>query len=501
MASSSDNKPVVERLNADNYGTWSVRMEAFLMVKDLWDAVTGTSTDASADKKALAQIVLHVEDFHLATLVGCPNSKTAWERLKAIYQAKTNARKLVLRKELIQLKMSATEPLTVYAARAKDIQTQLRSAGDEIKDQDVALQFLAGLPPAYGTMSTVLTAGEQELKIDTMLPKLLQVEQLAQPERPSEAALYAKPNGAFGRGRGNGSRGNSFSNSFSSRFSTGSRNKGSTSTTSKRRSCFYCGKPGHIAADCRKKKQDEQQAAPQHGAIALAACADEEALASVQTAHASNSQPMRWVLDTGASRHMTGDPSILLSSRPLTDNITITFGNGGKGTATAIGEVLLRTPGATFWLTDVLLIPEASENLISVRHATKNGLEFKFCSDRCEIGRGGSLLATASCQGDSIYYLAGWSKQSSLINTALMGSITDSPRLWHERFGHLGYENLARLPGMVTGMGVSAEQIRAAAEEGDGLCESCALGKQHRAPFKPSSSKAARPLALVPSCN
>jgi hypothetical protein len=52
-------------------------------------------------------------------------------------------------------------------------------------------------------ISTVLTSGDRELKIDEMLPKLLQVEQLAQPERPSEAALFAKPKGGFGRRNGN----------------------------------------------------------------------------------------------------------------------------------------------------------------------------------------------------------------------------------------------------------------------------------------------------------
>lgn len=111
-----EGKPVVERLDVDNYATWSIRMQAYLMVKGLWDVVAGDSTDAAADKKALAQIILHVMDHHLSTLVACPTAKDAWEALKATYEAKTNARKLLLRRELTQLKMGATEPLTVYAA-------------------------------------------------------------------------------------------------------------------------------------------------------------------------------------------------------------------------------------------------------------------------------------------------------------------------------------------------------------------------------------------------
>lgn len=49
-----------------------------------------------------------------------------------------------------ELKMNPTEPITIYASRAKDIQAQMSAAGDEVKDQEVAMQFLAGLPPAYG---------------------------------------------------------------------------------------------------------------------------------------------------------------------------------------------------------------------------------------------------------------------------------------------------------------------------------------------------------------
>jgi hypothetical protein len=170
----------------------------------------------------------------------------AWETLKSTHEAKTNARKLLLRKELTQLKMGATEPLTKYAARAWDIQTQLRTAGDEVKDQEIAMQLLAGLPPAYGMISTVLTSSDRELNINEMLPKLLQVEQVAQPERPSEAALFAKPKGGFGKNRGNHSQGG---NGYNKQPYMGARK------------CFYCGKPGHCEKQCRKKKSDEASSA------------------------------------------------------------------------------------------------------------------------------------------------------------------------------------------------------------------------------------------------
>lgn len=163
----------------------------------------------------------------------------------------------------------------------------------------------------------------------------------------------------------------------------------------------------------------------------------------------------------------------------------------------ATGEVLLHTSDNTFHLTDVLYIPEATENLISVRHATRRGLDFKFCRDRCEIGGNGQTLAVAPCAGDAIYYLTGWSTTTAAAQTALTARSTkESPQLWHKRFGHLGYDNLARLPSMVTGMHTTADEFLAAGATDD-FCEPCTMGKQSRLPFKRSTHASTQPLELV----
>jgi dienelactone hydrolase len=78
-------------------------MKALLISKGLWTAVVAeTPSDATQDQKALAQIILHVKDHHLMTVGNCDTAKIAWETLKNTYEAKTNARKLLLRRELTQ---------------------------------------------------------------------------------------------------------------------------------------------------------------------------------------------------------------------------------------------------------------------------------------------------------------------------------------------------------------------------------------------------------------
>ena len=202
---------------------------------------------------------------------------------------------------------------------------------------------------------------------------------------------------------------------------------------------------------------------------------------------------------------MTPDGSALMNKRPAPD-ITITFGNGGTGKAAAVGDVLLHAPEASFLLRDVLHIPEATENLISVRHATNNGLDFKFTSTACEIWRNAAKLASTSCNGDSIYYLDGWitpeqqqqSAHSAMKTPPLLAhTAKETPLLWHKRYAHLGFGGLSKLKSsnMVTGIHTTTTEFQAAGE--GSLCEACVLGKQHRLPFTASGTSSSRPLQLL----
>eukprot|EP00961_Rhodomonas_salina_P113047 1520957-Rhodomonas_salina.1 len=71
----------------------------------------------------------------------------------------------------------------------------------------------------------------------------------------------------------------------------------------------------------------------------------------------------------------------------------------------------------------------------------------------------------------------------------------ETPELWHRRFAHLGYDNLAMLQSkdMVTGITISAEEFKAQKE----VCEPCVMGKQHRLPFAASSNSSKKQLQLV----
>ena len=204
----------VERLDTSNYLIWAPRMEYFLTTKGLWEAVTTDDAPAADCRKARAIIGLCVTSQHLATIQRSKTAKEAWDSLAAIFKTKGTALKLRLRRDLSSFKMAAGEPLTKYFARAKALQDKLLESFPDFKEEDIFWPTVQGLPSTYDTILTIIeNTADAELTLDSVLPKLMQVEQRQRgpdrPDRSNETALLAKPSFTFRRGPNptSGSRG------------------------------------------------------------------------------------------------------------------------------------------------------------------------------------------------------------------------------------------------------------------------------------------------------
>ena len=442
-------KTAVDKLDVDNYRSWSSRMRYLLVTKGLWKSVeAGAADNDEKDQKALAVIGLHVKDHHLPTLAECKTAKAAWDALAAVYTAKSNARRLQLKRELNTLKKGASEPVTKYVGRAKDIRDQLAAAGYTIKDDEVALSLLAGLPSQYDIVATVLGTSDAAIGLDELLGKLLTVEQRTATATAVEDKAYltadsSRPGDSRRKQQPAGARG-----------------------SQEQRECYYCGKRGHLRKDCRKKQRDdktnERQRGSSHNNVAMTAVA--------------TSGRSGWVLDSGASRHITNRVDNLLEAKPLDDDIVITFGNGETAKAEACGDVELSglrgSDVSTVTLKDVLYVPGAAANLLSIPRAVDNGVTFNFGYNHCKVQKGPLHIATARFSG-GIYEL----QCQPAAETALLAKQT--PELWHRRYGHLSYNSLAKLQqhDMVSGVSVAAADFTAA---GAAVCGTCVKAKQHK---------------------
>ena len=447
----------VKKLDVDNYATWSTKMKYLLITKGYWDVVLQTPSTANdpTDRKALAMIGLCVEDHHLTTIESCNNAKEAWDTLAAVYKAKSTALVLKLKKELNALKKLPDEPVTKYVARARSIRDQLQAAGHKISDDDVVLAVLAGLPSEYDMLVCVLENAATTPTLQDVLSKALMVEQREIPiEEGNGMALFTKTS------------------------------KQKFKPRKEKRRCFHCNKPGHVIADCRQRKAEESKRSTSDGRPGLA------------LATAKITKPTQWVLDSGASRHITYNRDIMVNVHEPTDNAPITYGNGCEVKATAEGDVLLLdkcATGESVTLRNVLYEPGAAANLLSIPCAIAAGATFQFTRNNCRISIGGKTVAFAQAV-NGVYMLTTSDNKYTHVS-ALMTSVKETAQLWHSRYAHLGYSSMVKLPSMVSGISTTAEEFQAAASKEP--CEACLKGKQSRLPFQQSETKTQQPLELV----
>jgi hypothetical protein len=489
-------KVSIERLGVSNYNTWAPRMTFLLKHKSLWGVVanalptTASVTDKEKDERALALIGLYVHDYHLNTVYSCTSAKAAWDALEEIYKAKSTARRLQLKRELNTLKMQSGEPLTKYFSRAKDLQAQLQTAGYQTQDEEVALSVLAGLPSEYDIVTTVIQTTEDTLDLDDLLSKLLNIEQrVGKPIDTSDKAYFGGGKPGF------------------KPFIM----KPAAFSGAARKECWYCGKPGHIKSECRKKAYDERHGALRHsgasssrgsgargtafngnrGPIAPSGARKPEsfALSAVST---SQVPAHRWVLDSGASYHLTPHAEDFINLHPINEYITITFGNGGSAKAEGMGDVMLDNGyGGPIKLNNVLYVPDATASLLSIPRSTEKGASFQFTRTLCEIvAPDGRIVAKANRGADNLFYMEAAQPK------VLLSKTSETPELWHRRYGHLGYDNLTKLvdKDMVTGITVTTEEFKVSKTN---TCEPCILAKHHRAPFPSSETHNTTLLQLV----
>jgi hypothetical protein len=172
---------------------------------------------------------------------------------------------------------------------------------------------------------------------------------------------------------------------------------------------------------------------------------------------------------------MTGDESILVDI-DTAGNSQVKMGNGAVVQVKGKGKMPVKTKAGIKYIYDVLLVPNLTQNLLSVGQLVEHGYSVIFEGKGCAIynkGRNRELMQKIIMGRNRSFPITFKYKEHS----ALKATTTDEALLWHRRLGHLNFQslNLLHQKNMVGGL----PQIH----EIEGVCEGCALGKHHRKPF------------------
>ena len=161
----------------------------------------------------------------------------------------------------------------------------------------------------------------------------------------------------------------------------------------------------------------------------------------------ATSKNRTWIIDTGASDHMTWDSNQLKSVLPSFQSV-ISTANGSTSPITGEGSVILSN---TLTLDIVLVVSSLEYNLLSVSQITSTLaciVTFwpSFCVFQDILTR--KFLGYGVRRG-KLYYLELPENGGSKISQANQTSSKDKARatiwLWHRRLGHLSFGYLKKL--------------------------------------------------------
>jgi hypothetical protein len=208
----------------------------------------------------------------------------------------------------------------------------------------------------------------------------------------------------------------------------------------------------------------------------------------------------RWLLDTGASAHVTGDLSIL--QNPVETRKNFSTGNSSSPiVATQVGSVVFKNKnnGKTTQVDHVYYSAETKINVLSIQcFLGACNASAKFSKDECVILQKGIKLMHAKLESDRLYCIT--SHEAISENKVLSLSYYKDINFWHNLLGHLHPKAIIEMSrhNLVDGMPTDLTM------ENWTPCPICASGKSTKRPRKKHPKYAMPPkLATLPgdSCH
>jgi hypothetical protein len=321
------------KLTPHNYPTWHAQTTPILRGHNLMGYVDGTLTPPAKtiqqdgkeinnpddefwccqDQLILAAIFSSTHFSVMHTIANAETSAAAWAKFQTSFANKSAARVLSLREKLSTAKRE-TRPVNEYLQFIKTIADELSLCGSPVSDVDLVVHVLNGLGQEFRDIAAAVHARDTVITFDELQDKLLAHELYLKRTDPSYDPTPMTANHvrkSFNNkqqfkssGPGNSSSSASNNPGVGSSFSPsqGFKHHGQPGhhpsyqsyprrgSSFSRIQCQLCEKPGHSACQCFRGKDYFRE------------------LLSQPQADYANTNPSpdnNWILDTGASHHVT----------------------------------------------------------------------------------------------------------------------------------------------------------------------------------------------------
>ncbi|KAL0663659.1 hypothetical protein Bca4012_100496 [Brassica carinata] len=265
---------------------------------------------------------------------------------------------------------------------------QLALLGKPIEIEDQLEYVLDGLPDEYKQVVDQIEGRGTAPSIAEVHEKLLNFEVKLQSKTTTPATTPITANVA--NYRGSNQSNNTRNSSYQGRGSNNNRNQqqtwqqqlfstpGGQPPRGYQGRCQFCNVQGHSAKHCPKLQNVPAVSQSSRPFTPNASSWNPRANVAITQPYNPNS----WILDSGATHHLTTDLVNLSLHQPYTGGEEVTISDGSNLPISHAGSTSLNTPTHSFRLNDILYVPNLHKNLIYVyRLCNTNNVSVEFFPD------------------------------------------------------------------------------------------------------------------------
>ncbi|KAM2657198.1 hypothetical protein EV1_012593 [Malus domestica] len=466
------------------------------------------------DQNILIWINSTLSDSLIHYTVGVNSSRELWSKLESRLATASHSHIHELRSRLCTITKGESSA-ALFLQRIEEIADALASAGAPIDDSELISVTLHGLPPEFDSFVDAVQFRVGSTTLDELhgllLSKEIQIENwkkfssapiqafntstgiLPTPTDPPPSQAYIAQ--SFSTSSSNQGRGSHLRSSQNRRNFRGNiqrnhytrpnnqryfqnrgfrfNNNSNSFNFGKRLTCQICKQFDHEAMEC------SQRLNPNFGAPSQSAfCATK------------SSSPHTWLLDSGASSHMTNSYAKLQNPESYSGPEQVYIGNGKGLPILHLGFSRVSTNTHFFDLKNVLHVPALKQDLLSAN---------KFILDnQCSVHLYPFHFLVKDLSSEKVlfkgsvrdgFYPFSTTNSSVGAQHAFAAISKASQDIWHQRLGHPSSRIMNKI--------ASTSCISFTGSSLQSMCSSCAMGKCSKLPFSSVSCSSSKPLELL----